>query len=79
MSGENERKCYVLSFVLRKVSISLLIRHNSHNPGRAAMAVMKKNCAHPSDATMNPDVGAIKVLPREASDDRSAYCVALYL
>src|SRR3990170_4248903 len=59
-------------------AISLRYRHSIQSPGRAVTAVRKKKIAHPTDSTTYPDVGATKILPRAASEDRRAYWVAVY-
>jgi hypothetical protein len=41
--------------------------------------VIKKKAGQPIAETINPDVGAMKILPSAAREDRSAYWVALYL
>ena len=42
-------------------------------------AEIKKNAGQPVDSATYPEVGAINILPSEARDDSSAYCVALNL
>ncbi len=64
---------------LWRAEISARRRHRRRRPGAPASAEIRKNTGHPVDSATYPEVGAMNILPSEARDDKSAYCVALNL
>src|SRR3990170_5521863 len=57
--------------------ISSLSRQRTPSPGRAERAVKRKKTPHPTDSTRKPEVGATKIRPSAAREERRAYWVAV--